>query len=339
MMDRRPRFVASLGLVLAGIVLLVAPVGAAPATRIVDSGWWWKLQTGAVTQLPPPPNVEDGMLQVQGAPDGAQSIAAISAELPDGEGAPVLTLRVAEGGDQGGAAAVLLACNVTSPWTGEDGGRWDSRPQSDCTSAVNGIRSEDGASWTFALGPLQSEDELNVVLRPGTVDGAPEGANGSSFTLVFEEPTAADIATTSGTSAPPSLPPLESFTPPPSGGDSSFGGDDFSSGSFEPAPVPDSGPMPALDDPAAPVAEGEQPAAPADEAAAPRSPVPAAAAPDSRTLARVLGAVVVLLGLAGAFAATRTPALAGAAATPDAPVTGGLGRFARERTHEPNAVS
>ena len=342
-MTRRLRLAASLLAVVAGVVLLVAPVGAAPATRIVDAGWWWKLQTGAVTQLPPPPNVEPGMLQVQGSIDDWQSIAAVAAELPDGHGSPILTLRVADGGDQGGAAAVVLACAAGSPWTGEHGGRWDSKPVADCASAVSGIRSEDGASWTFALGPLQSEDRIDVVIVPGTVDGAPEGANGSAFTLVFEEPAATDIATTPGTSPPDTgSAPSGGFSPPPAAGDD-FGGpatDDFSSDFPETGSgsgLPDTGSLPAA--PEQPTGGAPAPSDQAggrDEAAA---PVPAVSAPSSRTLARVLGGVVALLGLAGAVLATRTPAMAGAAASPDAPVTGGLGRFARERTAEPNAIS
>ena len=338
-MKRRIALIASFVAVVAGTVLLFAPVSAAPATRIVDSGWWWRLQTGALTQLPPPPNVEEGMLQVQGAPDQAQAIAAISAELPDGHASPVLTLRVAEGGDQGGATAVLLACNAGSAWTGEDAGRWDSAPVVDCSSSVTAIRSEDGATWTVPLGALQFEDRFNIILVPGQVDSAPEGANGSSFTLVFEEPEATDIATTPGQSPtadpPPISPPADqgfSSAPPPDTG----GG--FDSGQVAaPADVPD------LDVPAAapslePELQGSTFTAPEREASTAPEPV-AAVVPEPRTLARILGALVLLAGLGAAFGLLRTDMFAGAAASADAPVVGGLGRFNRERTAEPNSVS
>lgn len=338
-MNRRIALAASAAAVVVGLVLLIAPVSAAPATRIVDSGWWWRVQTGAVTQLPPPPNVEPGMLQVQGAPDRAQAIAAISAELPDDQVSPTLTLRVAPGGDQGGAAAVLLACNAGSGWTGEDAGRWDSAPVVDCSTSVTGIRSEDGNTWTFPLGPLQFEDKFNIILTPGTVDGAPDGLNGSSFTLVFEEPTAADIATTGGQAPPADLP---AFTPPPppaSSGSDAPAPPAFDSG-FTPAPAPIEQPAPVLG--AQPSLEPELQGSTltAPERQAGNEPVLAAASvPEPRTVARVLGVLVVLAGIAGAFTVLRTDLLAGAAATGEHPVAGGLGRFARERTSEPNAIS
>ena len=333
-MKRRIALAASCLAVLAGTVLMVVPVSAAPATRIIDAGWWWRLQTGVLTPVPPPPNVEEGMLQVQGTPDEAQAIAAISAELPDGHASPVLTLRVAEGGDQGGAAAVLLACNAGAAWTGEYAGRWDSAPVADCSTSVTGIRSEDGASWTFPLGTLQFEDRFNVVLTPGEVEGAPEGANGSSFTLVFEEPTAADIATTEGTAPAADPPPLSpSVTPQPLPSDDGFVAAPPSAPSDFPA-----SPVPAAAPSLEPELQGSTYTAP-ERGASTEPELAAVATPEPRTLARILGLLVLLVGLASAFGVLRTDLLASAAATGDAPVTGGLGRFARERTAEPNSVS
>lgn len=336
-MKRRLAIVASVLTVLAGVALLIVPASAAPATRIVDSGWWWRLQSGAVAQLPPPPNVEEGMLQVQGAPDRAQAIAAISAELPDGHASPILTLRVAEGGDQGGAAAVLLACSAGSAWTGEDAGRWDSAPVVDCASSVTGIRSEDGATWTFPVGDLQFEDRLNIILVPGTVEEAPEGANGSTFTLVFEAPTAADIETSEGETPaanPPPVSPTAPTTSPPAAADDGFV-------AAPPPSIPGETPTPQVQGAEPSLEEdlqGSTFTAPEREASTAPA-LTAANVPESRTLARLLGALVVLAGLASAFAVLRTDLLAGAAATAEAPVTGGLGRFARERTAEPNSVS
>jgi hypothetical protein len=320
--------------VVAGTLLMVVPVSAAPATRIIDTGWWWRLQTGVLTPLPPPPNVEEGMLQVQGTPDEAQAIAAVSAELPDGHASPVLTLQVADGGDQGGAAAVLLACQAGSAWTGEFAGRWDSAPVVDCSTSVTGIRSEDGLSWTFPLGALQFEDRFNIILVPGQVEGAPDGAAGSSFTLVFERPTAADIATTEGAPPPADPPPVSPAltTPPPAADDGFVAAPPSGAGDV---PVP---PAPAATPALEPELQGSTFTAPEREAStAPE--LAAVATPEPRTLARILGALVVLVGLASAFGVWRTDLLAAPAATADAPVTGGLGRFARDRTGEPNPVS
>ena len=336
-MHRRLVLTASFLAVLAGTMLLFVPVSAAPATRVIDSGWWWRLQTGALTQLPPPPNVEEGMLQVQGTPDQAQSIAAISAELPDGHASPVLTLRVAEGGDQGGATAVLLACNAGSAWTGEDAGRWDSAPVVDCTESVTGIRSEDGATWSFPIGVLQFEDRFNIILVPGQVDEAPEGANGSSFTLVFEEPTAADIATTSGESPGANPPPLSPPPPPETSGGVADGGG-FDSGQIAAPPAVPAPAVPGATPSLEPEFQGSTYTAPEREASTAPA-VAAAVVPEPRTLARILGALVILAGLGTAFGVLRTDMFAGAAATSEAPVVGGLGRFTRERTAEPNSVS
>lgn len=335
-MNRRLARTASFLAVLAGTVLMFAPASAETATRIVDSGWWWRLQTGALTQLPPPPNVEEGMLQVQGDPTQAQAIAAISAALPDGHASPVLTLRVADGGDQGGAAAVLLACNAGSAWTGEDAGRWDSAPVADCSSSVTGIRSEDGATWTFPLVGLQFEDRFNIILVPGQIEDAPEGANGSSFTLVFEQPTSADIETIKGQVPAADPPPV---SPTPTFGESAPGGLPADDGGFVAAPPhvptpPVQGATPSLE----PELQGSTYTAPEREASTTPA-VAAVATPEPRTLARILGALVLLAGLGSALGLLRTEMLAGAAATADAPVVGGLGRFTRERTAEPNSVS
>lgn len=332
-MKRALALAASLLAVVAGTLLMIVPASAAPGTRIVDTGWWWRLQTGVLAPVPPPPNVEEGMLYVQGTPDRAQAIAAISAELPDGHASPVLTLQVADGGDQGGAAAVLLACNAGSAWTGEFAGRWDSAPVVDCSSSVTGIRADDGMSWTFPIGALQFEDRFNIVLTPGQVDGAPEGANGSSFTLVFEPPTAADIATTEG-EAPAADPPPVSLAPAPPPADTGDGGFVAAPDPIDVAPPPVPAAAPSLE----PELQGSTYTAPEREASTDPA-LAAVAAPEPRTLARILGALVVLAGLASAFGVLRTDLLASAAATPDAPVTGGLGRFTRERVAEPSSVS
>jgi hypothetical protein len=190
---------ATLLIVAAAVALL--PSGAGAAT-LAEAGWWWRVNDGALpAALPAPPNVPEGGLMVAGAPDGATAIAALHFDLAEGESAPVLTLRVAENGDQGGDGALLGACVTGSAWQPAHGGPWTNKPFAACADgSVNGVRSDDGTSWTFALAPLVSDGILDITLVPGVDPTRPAGANGSVFQLVFDAPTAASLTTTSGAS-------------------------------------------------------------------------------------------------------------------------------------------
>lgn len=326
-MAHRRSFLASVGLAIFGLAVLMAPVaGAEESNRIVDSGWWWRAQSGLLVPLPPPPGVEDGQLVVQSSPEGAQAIAAVSGALAAGQTNPVLTLDVAT--DGGGAAAVLLACRAGSAWVGSDAGRWDSRPEVDCSTSVTGLASEDGTQWTFALGPLEDAGRVDVVLVPGRLADAELAP---AFNLVFDEPTAASITTTVGPTPPAPTAPA-------------------SATAAAPAPAPASAPSslrpPASRVPTAPApVETVGPALEADsrrpEVAAPAAPraVATVTTPEPRTVARVVGAVLLLAGAAGAVVAHGSSRLAGAAASPELPVVGGLARFRSERTTEPQPVS
>jgi len=319
---------------LAGAAAFVgfAPVGAGAADA-VDSGWWWKPQSGQLATLPPPPGIPEGGLFVQGAPDGASAIAAARFELTDAETAPVLQLRLAEGSQESASAAVVLACPATTPWSTGGAQAWDQKPVPDCARQAIGVVAEDGSSVAFDLSSFAVGPTVDVVILPGQVEELPDGVNGSSFTLVFERPEDGDMVTQAAGS-PITAPPSTAARPAGSGSVAS----PAASGS-RPAPVPSFQP------PAAPVA----PALPADEVAAPpvqapSTPVPTfspAEAPDvsdARTLA-----VVLLLGAALATVlAGRRDALLGllgrapAAAVAGAPLqVSGLGRFARERTGPP----
>jgi hypothetical protein len=171
--------------------------GRGGAAELTDWSWWWFGNQGPVPVLGPP-TVPEGGLYVAGAPDGAKAIAAVRFGLAEGESNPVLTLTVAENGDQGGDGAVLGACVAGSAWGGgENGGPWEAKPNAACASgSVQGIRSEDGTSWTFGLAPLVVAGEVNVVITPGTI--APDAPAGSTFSLAFNPPTSAALVTTSG---------------------------------------------------------------------------------------------------------------------------------------------
>ena len=325
---------------LAGALALLLLPARADATTLTQSGWWWRVNDGSLPVAPPAPQVPEGGLMVAGAPDGATAIAALHFELADDETSPVLTLTVAENGDQGGEGAILAACLTGSAWQPASAGTWTAKPFPACAEgSVAGVRAADGKTWTFALAPLLSDGIVDVTLVPGIDPELPEGANGSTFQLVFTAPTAASLTTTSGGGgtdfvlpdfgAPDPAPTFEgdSFTSPTLGGDLAL-------------PPVDTA---AAFTPALPEAEqGLTATAPVvQERNAPLDAAPVAAIRDNRGL----GALVLTLGggalLWSAQQPTPAPRRLGpfqvaepapttAGAGPAA--TAGLGRFARTRS-------
>ena len=178
--------------------------GQAGTAELVDVSWWYRANVtlpavgASPAPAPAPPTVPEGGLLVAGAPDGATAVAALRYELAEGESNPTLTLTVAENGDQGGASAVIGACVAGSAWGGgEHGGPWESKPNAACDAgSVQGIRSEDGTTWSFGLAPLVVGNEVNVVITPGTV--APDAPVGSTFSLAFNPPSTSALVTTPG---------------------------------------------------------------------------------------------------------------------------------------------
>lgn len=318
------------GLLLVGVALGAlavfgpAAVAASPATAVTATGWWWRAQTGIGPALPPPPNVGEGDLMVGATPEGATAIAAIALTLGDGRINPRLTLTVVPDGDQGGEGAALLACHSGSAWDAAQAGVWDAAPKVDCSTSVSGIRADNGRSWTFPLGPLQFENRLDIVIVPAA------GADGSiaAFNLIFDGPSASHIETVAG-AEPAAVPP----TDPPA--------------TARPAVVPGVAQPPvtaaAVLAPTAPGAPAVEPDRQGNTATAPR--VVSSAAPPipvvsrSRTAARVAGVVAMLIGLTGGYLALAGRLPSGGTATGGAPVAGGIGRFRRERTSEPAAIS
>lgn len=336
------RAVAAVGL-LAGGWLAVGPAAAEPATSVDDIGWWSRTNQeptlGAVLAAP---DVTPGQLLVEGTPEGATAIAALRATLPEGTGNPVLTLRAAS--SVGADAAVLLACQTGSGWTGAHAGAWDAKPSPDCSKSVQGIPSEDGSTWSFSLAPLQLAQQIDVVLTPGTVGDA-DGL-GSAFRVVFERPDVAAIEVSPAASPPPALPPMS--MPEGGGGGATTASPSIAGGappSFAP-PSPSSGgqlPAPPVRAALPDAEQGATATAPAVQAANPLA-APALAATGGSD-GRLLGVVVVLAAGALLYWSSQQPVperqvLSRFAATaehtsvePVAPPTvGGLGRFRRERT-------
>jgi hypothetical protein len=326
------------------------PAGAEDA-RVADAGWWWRAQTSVGVGLLAPPTVQPGQLLVQGAPDGPAALAAVRYTLPAGSQGATLALRVAEGG-QPGPGAVVLACPPTGPWFGEDAGAWESRPEADCASSVPGMPSDDGQTWSFELDLLRTEDALDVILVPGSVEGL--DVVGSTFSITFERPDAGDL-TVGSSGGELEAPDLEDIAPvaPASdpGGPASApdaGGFDLSPGGFS-SPAPASPPIPdapSLDGSGA-AGAGTPPGAGRPGGSAgltAEQPIVSAAPTGARglgfaLLAATVGATLWSLARPGAVAGMPGGlaglALAGRAPTAADPVPGGLGRFARPRTGPP----
>lgn len=376
---RRRRLLGAVAVLLGallGALLVAAPAGAQTtqeASAIDDTGWWTRAKQGP---LPGDslvyPDVEDGQLVVEGAPDGPTAVAAIRATLPEGTRAPMLTLEAASA--TGGDTAVVLACEVDGDWTGDHGGAWDDRPTPECSQSAEGEPEEDGDGWVFDLGLFRvEEDQLDVVLVAG-VDPNSSGSAGSTFRLVFEEPTTSSIEVSESstdtdfevpeagsfsggdgdgdssgpaTASPPTASP-PTASPGPTTSDSSFTSPSSSEGQTAPA-------TPSNDDQQGQTAAG--PVASSSSEALPSAPAPAPepASTESND-GRLLGLLVVLCGgallywsstlelperrvLSRFVAASGAPgATTGAGSdtvdltSPSEEQMGGLGRFRRVRT-------
>lgn len=346
---RRARLLGLAGLMIGALLVLAAPfAGAQDAASLDDSGWWARTNQDPLLSPAAGPDVTPGQLAVEGAPEGATAIAALRATLPADAGSPVLTLGVVS--ELGADGAILLACQAGSGWTGAHAGPWAAKPNPDCAQSVQGIASDDGSEWTFALGPLQFGDQLNIVLTPGVDPARPAGLDGSAFRIVFERPSAASIqvSESEGDFSPGiSVPDFTVEPPPPASG---------SGGDFTPSFTPiDSGssflPPTLTDDDLA--AQPAKAALPTDEqgqtATAPvlgaQNPVRAAAIDDAGDAGRFLGVLVFLMAggllawsntqpapermVLSRFAATATTHAAVTHAAE--PTEGGLGRFRRRR--------
>lgn len=312
-------------------LLLVLPTAAA-SVEAEGHGWWWRPQSGLLgVDVPPPPDVpEDGLL-VERAPDGLTALSALRFRLDEGEADPVLTLTVAS--DQGGAAAAIAACPTTVRWTPDQAGRWDVAPSYDCERGqVDGVRSEDGATWTWDLDSLVSD--------AGVLDFALVDGSETPFHVAFEAPTASSLSTTV---APPPPPPAPDPPPPPPAsqeGQQQPPAESSDPPAFVPPPMrTETGPPP-----------GQTTAPPAPEVAGPGTaeqpvvqpaaqPVATPAAPAQGLSPLAAG----LMGMIGALLLTDLLAIGGqgGGSRPwrrPRETTGGIGRFARDRTEGPAAL-
>lgn len=312
-------------------VLLVLPASAGNAP-VKDVGWWYRAKTGPLGAAPvPAPTVPDGGLYVAGSPDpdGATAISAVRFTLQQGDALPVLTLKVAS--QQGKEVTSIAACPSGSAWTPVQAGTWDSKPKAACDlGSVQGIPNDDGSAYTFALDPIVKGTDVDVVIVPGAIPGAPAPATGV-FSLAFQPPGPDAVATSSGgdggsgdPDAAIATPPVDAFsTGAASSGD--FGSTDVGT---SPGAEPFSPALPESD-------QGVDATAPSVRQANP--PLAAAGKQPSSKPKRGIGIVMLVLGLVAAAWAAREQLFGGgvAAATPSEPQPGGLGRFAVPRTGTP----
>ncbi len=342
-MSRRTARFLALVLLIAGLCLAV-PSPSRAAT--IESGWWWRANTGTTVNQPPapplalpvappgppaPPGTEGG-LEVSALPDGASAVAAVRVD----QEITSLTLRVAANGDANGVNAKLVACKAATPWVPVAAGPWDAKPLVACDltnggGSVAGIRSADGSSWTFPVAPLSEDGKTDVVIVPLADSDQVEGV-AAPFQLIFVAPTAADVAIAPIISEPSTdfaggNPDTPSSFDDSSSNDSSF--DPIFGGGFV-APGSNVAPLvtPALDE---------------NEQAPVVSPV-LAATPNDDNASQLLGAAIVLLALGLFFWSSQqtTPPihpLVGAGIGREIPVgepqIAGLGRFARPRVGKP----
>ena len=219
---RRHRGLAALA-ALAGLVSLWS-AGAPPSSgeevgATVTKVAWWTRQPAARPQ-------PEGGFQVSLAVDGPESVAAVEAQVADGEAVTVgLTLK--EGVSVGAERAALQVCTTAASWEPANPGDLAAAPITDCSRAVRLTRDPASTSWqgdvstlvdpggTVGLAVLPVAQPVGGVADPGV------RLTVASATLKAESTVAAGDFV---------APAPESGGAPSSGGDASL---DFGSGSFD----------------------------------------------------------------------------------------------------------
>ena len=212
---------AGLGLVAISLLLLASAGSAGAdgsATKFVAQGWWWEANPAKLpADPPPPPNVSKDQLWIQGSPagggaQGQTAFAAIRYAIDKTQVVKTLTLKVGKR-RSGGEVRCYSPCQAGSSWATAQEGKWEVAPIVS-NSCVNGTRSADGTSWTFAAATLQTGELLDICLVPGP---DPNTKAASSFSLVFDAPNDASLATSTGSAPPPTTPAPTNFGTTPSG--------------------------------------------------------------------------------------------------------------------------
>ncbi len=192
-------------IVLAGVLVRGVPPAAAADLKAL--GWWARTATAnpaaesptpLPAAVPPVPvtvpsgtGVGPGQLLVEGVPAGGTAVAALRWTLSASESSPSLVLPVLTGSTVT-VDSVILACKAATEWVPPPSrpGTWESKPITDGRSCINGVVAADGTSVGFGLQPLLRRTTLDIVLVSGIDTRLPEGANGSSFRFMFDDPSA-----------------------------------------------------------------------------------------------------------------------------------------------------
>jgi hypothetical protein len=196
-MCRLPTTTIALALALV-LGLPAGALAAAEGATIDKTGWWGRANSATSTPagpvtVPPPPGVPEGDLAVGRIGSEPSAIAAVGIQPDDGPGATVesfvLTLREDPDarGNQSTEDAAIVACPITSFWTGGENGTWDTRPEYDCAAAsAPGVRSDDG-TWTFDLAAVGALwfDTFGTIRADG-VALVPDDTGDGSFQVVWQ---------------------------------------------------------------------------------------------------------------------------------------------------------
>ncbi len=232
---RRP-VAAVLAVLMVGTgLLIVAGAGTALAQAPQATGWWsFASQQGQ--SAPPPPDMSEGDLLVQGgdlggsAPDlglptSPTALAALRFVLVDGAEVGALTLEVGSSARATDLRAYLVK---KDDWQPSDGGPLAEAPEADPARYSAGVLNSDGTALVFRdISRLVPADgrPLSVLLVPAGSDR-----------VVIKKPSATALAVSEPASGS-AVPDPATFGPPPSsGGGATPGGGDAGFSGFAPEP-------------------------------------------------------------------------------------------------------
>lgn len=169
-MRRLASLLAAACLGTAALLWFAAPTASAATPD--ETGWWTSLNPGSTLGSPtppPPPDVPNHGLVVQGGPDSSPTaLAAVVYQLPAGATAGQLTLTVAPNSATTPASQLEL-CPLANPVIiGEDGGPMSDAPIYRCEHKLTGAPTSDGKRYQFNVSMLTADGELAVAILPTT---------------------------------------------------------------------------------------------------------------------------------------------------------------------------
>lgn len=226
-MKRLVRMATAVGFGTAAVLGFGAPGANAAAPD--DAGWWTSLNPGSTLGSPtppPPPDVPDHGLLVEGGPDSPTALAAVVYQFPKGATAGELTLTVAPNSATTPASQVEICPLSDAAVIAEYGGPMSDAPTYKCDKKLTASPSDDGKTYQFNVASLAADGALAVAILPVTetdrvVLAAPDK---NSLTIIPALPSGEPTAATSGGTGAAATPPSDntgssangSAAPPPS---------------------------------------------------------------------------------------------------------------------------